>query len=528
MFLKNTLKFYKLLIFLIFLSFINSSCSRSNNSQKISLASSGKIESLDPARINTIKALQIISSLGDTLYEFSNEGQLVPKLASDMPIFSEDKLTIHINLREDVFFHDGTKFDSNAMKFTINRFKKIGTTNYILGNKIKSIETPSKYKLIIKLNKPSSSIEGLLTSLNLTPLSPEFYKDFNDKFLNDEFVGTGKYILKKFSNDIQILEPNIKYWGRSPINDGINIIGYSNSNSLYGALKSKQVDVLLSNSIDDSQRYKLRSLSENQKIKEGRSAPNEISFISLRTNKKPFNNLNIRRAIAKSLNRELISKKVSYGLREPAKSIVPSKFKKDIIVSWPSYNINEAKNLLRGEGFCDGKILKFPLTYRSNVPTDKLVALAWQQDINSSMEDCIYMEIYGVESTTIYKNLSEGIYTAVILDWIGAYSDPEAYLKPLLSCDKFEKNICIEGQSVFSGSFWASKDVEALFLGSDSNYGMDRLNKLIKIEQIASESIPYIPIWISSQKAWSQKNISMPVFNGGGQIIMSELRHIDE
>ena len=91
-----------------------------------------------------------------------------------------------------------------------------------------------------------------------------------------------------------------------------------------------------------------------------------------------------------------------------------------------------------------------------------------------------------------------------------------------------EKNICIEGQSVFSGSFWASKDVEALFLGSDSNYGMDRLNKLIKIEQIASESIPYIPIWISSQKAWSQKNISMPVFNGGGQIIMSELRHIDE
>ncbi len=528
MFSKNIFKFYKTIIFLIFFTCINFSCGKANDSKKITLASSGKIESLDPARINTIKALQVISSLGDTLYEFSKDGQLIPKLASDMPVFSEDKLKIYINLRNDVFFHDGTKFDSGAMKFTINRFQKIGTNNYILGRKIKSIETPSKYKLVINLNMPSSSIEGLLTSPNLTPLSPEFYKDFNDKFLNDEFIGTGKYILKRFSNNIQILEPNINYWGNKPKNEGINIVGYSNSNSLYGALKSKQIDVLLSNSIDDSQRDMLKRLSENYKIKEGRSVPNEISFISLRTKKKPFNILQIRQAIAKSLNRKLISKKVSYGLRSPTRSIVPPKFKKDLSASWPSYDIDEAKELLKNEGYCDGNILNFPLTYRSNVPTDKLIALSWQQDINSSMNDCISMEINGVESTTIYKNLSEGIYAAVILDWIGAYADPDAYLKPLLSCNEFDINICLEGQSVFSGSFWASEQVEQLFLESESTYGLERLNKLIKIEKIASKSIPYIPIWISSQKAWSQKNISKPVFNGGGQIIMSELQKLNE
>ncbi len=528
MFLRNTLKFDKVIFILFFLSLLNSSCQKSNISKKITLASSGRIESLDPARINTIKALQIISSLGDTLYEFSEDGQLIPKLASGMPIFSEDKLKISIKLREDVFFHDGTKFDSSAMKFTINRFQNIGTTNYILEKKIKSIETPSKYELVINLNMPSSSIEGLLTSPNLTPLSPNFYKEYSNKFLNDEFVGTGKYFLKRFNNEIQILEPNNNYWGDAAENNGINIIGYSNSNSLYGALKSKQVDVLLSNSIDDSQRDKLRRLSKNLKIKEGKSAPNEISFISLRTNKKPFNNLNIRRAISKSLNRELISQKVSYGLRTPAKSIVPSKFKKNNSVTWPSYNIKEAKEILREEGFCNGKILTLPITYRSNVPTDKLIALAWQQDVNSSMQDCIDMKINGVESTTIYKNLSEGIYTAVILDWVGAYSDPVAYLKPLLSCNKFEMDICLEGQSVFSGSFWASKEIEKLFLESESLNGLERINKLIKIEKIASESIPYIPIWISSQKAWSQKNISKPLFNGGGQIIMSKLKHIYE
>ena len=58
--------------------------------------------------------------------------------------------------------------------------------------------------------------------------------------------------------------------------------------------KSKQVDVLLSNSIDDSQRNSLRLLSENKQIKEGISPDTEISFISLRTNKYPLNNQKLR------------------------------------------------------------------------------------------------------------------------------------------------------------------------------------------------------------------------------------------
>ena len=146
-------------------------------------------------------------------------------------------------------------------------------------------------------------------------------------------------------------------------------------------MKSKQIDVLLSNSIDDSQRNNLKSLSKNKEIKEGNSPPTEISFISLRTNSYPLNNLNVRLALSKSLNRELISNKVSYGLRQPSRSIVPPIFKKSKQELWPEYDPIEAKVLLQNEGFCNGNILDFPLTYRSNVPADKLIALSWQEDI---------------------------------------------------------------------------------------------------------------------------------------------------
>ena len=265
-----------------------------------------------------------------------------------------------------------------------------------------------------------------------------------------------------------------------------------------------------------------------KKFKEGISNPTEVSFITLRTNIEPLNKKEIRLAISKTLNREKIIKNVSYGLRDPSKSIVPQIFKGDNLVSWPKYNPKEAITILKSEGFCNGNTLTLPLTYRSNVPTDKLIALYWQQDVKANMEDCFSINISGIESTTIYKNLSEGLYPAVILDWTGSYSDPEAYLVPLLSCNKLDKNICTQGESVYSGSFWGAKKIEELFLESQSLYGHERLKILLNIESLASEAIPYIPIWISSQKAWSQNNISKPIFNGAGRISMGDLEILNE
>jgi len=500
------------------------SCTKKiDHSQYITIASSGKIESIDPARANTLKSYQLLNALGDTLYELNHEGELIPKLAESKPIISKDKLKIFIKLKKNILFHDGTPFDSSSMKFTIERFQNIGTLNYILNKKIKSIETPTKELLIINLNNPSSSIEGLLTSINLTPISPNFYKNHFDKFLNNNFIGTGKYKLKRFSNETQIISPNTNYWDNKPKNNGINFIGYNNSSTLYGAFISKQVDVLLSNSIEDTLRYKLNLMNKKKDIQESQSQPLEISFISLRTNKVPLNNIHLRLAISKSLNRELIRNKVSFSLRNSASSLIPLILKKDNSVFWPEFDPKESIRIFKEQGYCNGNVFNLPLTYRSNVPTDKLIAFYWQQSVKAEMKECFSISINGVESTTIYKNLSEGIYPSVILDWTGAYSDPKAYLSPLLSCDKFIKNNCLKGESVFSGSFWASEKVEKLFKESENLEGVIRLNKLVEIEKIASKALPYIPIWTSSQKAWSHNYISKPIFNGAGIINMSEL-----
>jgi len=73
-------KKFLLSIFILLISFLQNSCGSKKISKKITVASSGKIESLDPARANTLKAIQLISSLGDTLYELNSNGELKGKI----------------------------------------------------------------------------------------------------------------------------------------------------------------------------------------------------------------------------------------------------------------------------------------------------------------------------------------------------------------------------------------------------------------------------------------------------------------
>ncbi len=194
------------------------SCTAQKKNNLITIASNGKIDSLDPAQANKLLAIQLISALGDTLYRFDSNGLLEPRLAKEKPTLSKDGLTISIPLREDVFFHDGTHFDSKAMAFSIKRFKEIGTLNYIIDNRIIDIETPSKFLILIKLSRPSSSINGLLTSINLTPISPSSYSQYKQKFLNNNIVATGPYKLNSYSPERVSLRPFEQYWDKKVTN----------------------------------------------------------------------------------------------------------------------------------------------------------------------------------------------------------------------------------------------------------------------------------------------------------------------
>ena len=508
----------------ILLIILQISCAKNNKREHIIVASAGKIESLDPAQANTLRTLQILSALGDTLYKIDKEGNLSPSLAKGLPKVSKDGLIIDVPLRENILFHDGSIFNARAMKFSLHRFMKIGTLNYLLNDKVDDIEVKDEYLLRIKLKKPSSSIKSLLTSVNLTPVSPNSYSGYKDKFNNTVFIGTGPYFLESFSSNQQIIKPFNNYWGKKPLNKGIDFINYNNSSTLFGAIKTKEVDVLISNSIDDIQRVTLNNMVKKEKLKSGEGKPIEIGFITFKSNTFPLENQTIRKALSYAIDRNLISHQVSFGTRKPLRSIVPPQLHKKEFSPWPKYKPDLARTLLKKEGYCEKDILTIPLTFRSNVPADKLLALTWKDQIKRDLSDCIKINLNGIESTTVYKQLSEGAFEAVILDWTGAYPDPEAYLTPLLSCTNIKNNTCLKGESVFSGSFWGSNKAQELLEKSENLEGESRLTTLIKVEQLAAQANSYLPVWLVKPKAWSLKDISQPEFYSDGLIILKNLK----
>ena len=101
------------------------------------------------------------------------------------------------------------------------------------------------------------------------------------------------------------------------------MITLSNSTALFGALKSGEVDVLLSASIDEDQRNALHGMAKQGELREGIGPAMGIGYVTLLSNAQPLLRKELRRALALSLDREEISERVSYGLRQPLRSLVP-------------------------------------------------------------------------------------------------------------------------------------------------------------------------------------------------------------
>ena len=503
-----------------------SACQRGRSSDRITVASAGRITSLDPAQASTFGALQLLSALGDTLYDRTATGELTPALASALPEISDGGLTVTIPLREDVLFHDGTRFDAEAMAFSLRRFLEIGTLSYVVGDRITAVEAPDTYRLRLRLSRPSSSLENLLTATNLTPVSPRAYQDHQDRFLNDRFIGTGPYKLTSFRAVQQRLEPFKQYWGASPRNAGLDLIYLSNSTALFGAMRSGEVDVLLSDSIDEDQRLALNRMASDGQLREGQGPALVIGYITLLSNTPPLQNPVLRRALALSLDRDLINERVSRGLRPPLLSLVPPGLPGGNVEPWPRHDAARARNLFIQAGYCNGNVFNLPFTYRSNVPADRLMALTWQAQIQRDLSDCLSLKLEGVESTTVYRQLGEGAFQAVMLDWRGAYPDPEAYLAPLLSCKQSEGFICQRGEAAISGSFWTAPGLEQTLLQSDLSRGDARQQDLERVEQMAAEGAAYIPVWLVKPRAWSRTSLATPEFDGNGQLVLARLQEV--
>ncbi|MFN5696079.1 MAG: ABC transporter substrate-binding protein, partial [Cyanobacteriota bacterium] len=238
------------------------------------------------------------------------------------------------------------------------------------------------------------------------------------------------------------------------------------------------------------------------------------------------NNLTLRQAIARSLDRRTISARVSLGMRPPLRQLIPPSLPGSDPAAWPAYDPAAARQLFRQAGYCKGKVFRLPLTFRSDVPSDRLLALTWQAQVRRDLGDCLELEVSGMESTTAYDQLGKGALPLFFYDWIGDYPDPENFLAPLLGCEKSEGDRCSKGNSALSGSFWSAPGLDAELERSSRICGPERERLLRAIQRRSAAAVAYLPVWLMAEQAWSRPELTPPRFDGSGRLRLDLLQRL--
>ena len=500
-----------------------SGCQPPHPRGQLVVASKSSLASVDPVDVTTHAGLQLLSAVGDPLYTAAADGELKPHLATALPQLSPDGRRARIPLRRDVLFHDGSRFDAAAMVFSLERFRSLAKLGYLLDDRISGVRASGPYELELELKRPYSALPALLSAISLTPLSPKAYRQHHSKPLADRFVGTGPYRLVSSTPQKQTLLPFERYWGPSPRNSGLHLVTLSNSTALFGALVSGEVDVLTSSGMDSDQQRALAQRAQQGRLVEGIGPAGEIGYLTLLSDRPPLNQPRLRQAVALSLDRELISQRVSYGIRAPLRSLVPPPLAGSEPPAWPAYDPTRARQLYKQAGYCQGQRFTLPLTFRSNVPADKLFALTWKAQLTRDLGDCVQLEITGVESTTAYRQLADGAFPMILFDWSADYPDPDIYLAPMLACTKQRGEQCLEGNAAAAGSFWSAPGLQQELEASERLAGPARLPLLRKLQQRTAAAAAYIPVWQVAPRAWAQPRLRQPVFDGSGRLVLQAL-----
>ncbi|SKB12058.1 Extracellular solute-binding protein [Planktothrix sp. PCC 11201] len=492
---------------------INSSSSSSSGNGRITIGTTLKLRTLDPADAYEVMSGNILYNLGDRLYDYKlGTNQLVPKLATALPTLSADGLTYTIPIRKGVLFHDQTPFNAAAMEFSIKRFiQNAGSPSSLLADTIDTVQAIGEYELTIKLKKPFAAFPSLLAFSGITAVSPEFYEIGEGKFKPNEFVGTGPYQLKSLGIDVIRLDAFDQYWGEKPANAGVDIQRFSSSSNLFNAFRSSAVDIAYL-SLNPDQISSLQKGAEAGNWQVISANGNTINYLLINVKSEPLNRIEVRQALAALINRSIINERVLQNQGEELFSLIPTTFsdyQPTFYLKYGDGNIEKAKQLLTQAGYTPENPAIVELWYASNSSNKGFLGLTLKALADRDLGGLLKLQLNSVESTTAFKYLEEGIYPTFVLDWYADFLDADNYIQPFLECSQGSVETgCVKGSSQYQGSFYYSDRMNQLIAQQRQEQNPET-RKLIfqEIQELLAEDVPYIPLWQDKTYVFAQNGI---------------------
>jgi peptide/nickel transport system substrate-binding protein len=326
------------------------------------------VMSMDTAKDLSVPAIRAQGAAFDRVLSQDDEGNIIPGVAT---YSSPDPQTVVLTLRDDVKFWDGTPLTAEDVAYSINRHVGPDSTSLAAQffGTVESVEVTDPTTVTIKLLAPDP---GLATNLAVfAQVRQQAYDEAAGEAAGGPEkpgMGTGPYSIASYSSaDGVVLTRNDAYWGGTPKAKELKIVSIEDPETARLAMSSGEI-----NGFFDVPLIATRQWDELDNATMAYVVGAYIDYLVMDTTRAPFDDINVRTAIAHLLDRAALAQPLFNGRATVATSIVPevqmtATFPSDAaaingaLPAIPEFSIDKAKEALAKSASPDGFTVDLPV-----------------------------------------------------------------------------------------------------------------------------------------------------------------------
>ena len=414
-----------------------------------------EISNIDIIHAYAVENDIITSSIAEQLYYYGPDSSIQKGLveSDEQP---EDNVYVY-NIKENVKFSDGTPLTAEDVVYSLERQRDpevAGELSWMFEN-VDTIEKTGDYQVTVTLKKPDATWPYTLATTASLVISKEYAEAHKEDLGTPEggLIGSGPYVIESWEQGSEIiLTKNENYWDDSIELDfdKVDFKFIPDASVAKLSIESGEVDFTTAVTADGA-----NELEANENINVQPVDYFGETFLSFNNSREPFNDINVRKAIAYAVDKQSLVDNVYYGKYAGIANALP--FGESIITTekdaWTEYlsnvetyslDLDKAKEYLSNSSVPDGFSAK--LVYPASDPIYESVALVIQQNLSElgielTLEGLAASEI----STLRYGGTETRDYDLMIARWGSDYPDPVGVISPLF----------LSTNNVAGGSNWS-------------------------------------------------------------------------
>ena len=487
----------------------------------VNFLTAGEPATLDPNRASVASAADasVVRQVFEPLLRF-DEGLVPQPAAADSYDVSDDGTVYTFHLRRDARWSDGQPVTAQQFAFSWKRLLDpalkaeyaplfvdagiVGADDYNANR----VATPAKvgvraaddYTFEVRLNQPFGALPALAAMWVGAPIRPDLAAADPDGWAQDPstYVGNGPFMLSDWIHQEHVtLVPNPQYaahgnWPR-PALSRVTVSMSANGEDDYAAFKADQRDWTV---VPD---FEVNAALNDPGLAGQARQYSELTTFWIQVNmaQPPLDNVLVRRALARGIDRTALVRDLTAGLSIPTTSVLPPHmpgFELGLGHEL-SFDPTGARALLAQAGFLQSPEprLSFSLPATpANLRRAEFLRSQWHDNLR------LDVELNLMEASEYERALADGQYDLALGGWSADYPDPQDWFSALFGC-----------QGAFNRTGYCNAGFDQLIARADASSNLEeRLRLYSQAQAMLTQDLPVVPLFVRGRlalvKPWVQ------------------------